>query len=168
MRTTLVLILTFSLFGCGNDSSEAAPPTDDEPVGSEVPPGPGDPGGPGLGEPTAERPQMTAEACEGQGGTVVGDIGDGAVHRPDYRCADGQEPIGTVPSGIEGSVCCPAVSCPEGGAAPVPGPDGIPQNCAVLFEGCCFADTVDACRAAGCDDQCPVEESYPGQIGRCE
>ncbi|HWL85913.1 MAG TPA: hypothetical protein VNO21_08930 [Polyangiaceae bacterium] len=52
------------------------------------------------------RPKMTAEECNAKG-TVVGDIGDGKTHSPSYRCADGRSPIGTVPSGIEGAVCCP-------------------------------------------------------------
>jgi hypothetical protein len=60
-----------------------------------------------------DRPQITAEACEAEGGKVVGDIGDGAIHRPDYRCPDsGEEPIGSIaadpagPTAIEGAVCC--------------------------------------------------------------
>jgi hypothetical protein len=59
------------------------------------------------------RPQLTPDACQAQGGKVVGDIGDGAVHRPEYRCPDsGAPPIGTIaaepgaPVAIEGSVCC--------------------------------------------------------------
>jgi hypothetical protein len=58
-------------------------------------------------------PELTAEACEAGGGTVVGDIGDGAIHRPDYRCASGLKPSGKIrpaeggPIAIEGSVCCP-------------------------------------------------------------
>jgi hypothetical protein len=161
MRHAIALSLTLALFGCGNDSPDSSTsPTDDEPGGSELPPGPG--------EEPADRPEMSVEACEGAGGTVVGDIGDGAVHRPEYRCADGQEPMGRVPSGIEGAVCCPAVQCPEGGAQPEPGPDDIPKNCAVLFEGCCFAQESDACRAAGCSGGCSILESYPGQFGGCE
>jgi len=60
--------------------------------------------------------------------------------------------------------------CPEGGVVPVAGPDdGPPENCEVLFEGCCYAQGLDACAAAGCaDDECVVAESYPGQISRCE
>jgi hypothetical protein len=56
--------------------------------------------------PAADREEMSAADCEAKGGSVVGDIGDGAVHRPDYKCPSGSPPIGRVPSGIEGSVCC--------------------------------------------------------------
>lgn len=61
----------------------------------------------------AERPKLTAEECSAKGGSVVGDIGDGAIHRPDYRCESGAEPIGSIqsagdaPVAVEGSVCCP-------------------------------------------------------------
>jgi hypothetical protein len=65
-------------------------------------------------DPVAAPPEaLTAAACEAQGGTVVGDIGDGAVHRPDYRCpGSGAPPIGAIanepggPVAIEGAVCC--------------------------------------------------------------
>lgn len=56
---------------------------------------------------------LTAEECEANGGRVVYDIGDGAIHRPDYRCqGSGQPPIGPIrfepgkPIPIEGAVCC--------------------------------------------------------------
>jgi len=58
------------------------------------------------------RPSLSATECEAQGGTVVGDIGDGAIHRPDYRCESGSAPIGSIvadpdgPMGVEGAVCC--------------------------------------------------------------
>lgn len=61
----------------------------------------------------AERPVLTAEQCEASGGAVVGDIGDGAVHRADYVCASGAKPTGSIqapeggPIGVEGAVCCP-------------------------------------------------------------
>ena len=61
----------------------------------------------------AARPSISAEACDANGGSVVGDIGDGAIHRPDYRCMNGAKPTASIqaaPSGpiaIEGSVCCP-------------------------------------------------------------
>jgi hypothetical protein len=60
----------------------------------------------------ATRPTLTAEACAAQGGEVIGAIGDGAIHRPDYVCATGAPPIGSIvakagePVAIEGSVCC--------------------------------------------------------------
>ena len=41
-----------------------------------------------------------------KGGNVVGDIGDGAIHRPEYRCPSGSPPIGRIALGVEGSVCC--------------------------------------------------------------
>lgn len=55
----------------------------------------------------ADRPEMTTADCEAKGGKVVGDIGDGAVHKPDYKCESGAAPIGRIALGIEGSVCCP-------------------------------------------------------------
>ena len=54
----------------------------------------------------AERAVLTAEECTAQGGTLVGDIGDGATHSPDYLCPNGAPPIANVPLGVEGSVCC--------------------------------------------------------------
>lgn len=77
---------------------------------------PGEPAEPDREEPAGEsvdRPQLTSADCEAQGGTVVGDIGDGAIHRPDYVCPDsGEAPIGSIvaeggePIAIEGAVCC--------------------------------------------------------------
>lgn len=54
------------------------------------------------------RPSMTVVECTAAGGMLVGDIGDGAIHRPDYRCPNGQAPIGTVlpPGDYEGAACC--------------------------------------------------------------
>ncbi|WP_394840529.1 hypothetical protein LZC95_25845 [Pendulispora brunnea] len=52
-----------------------------------------------------ERPKMTPDECNAKG-TVVYDMGDGKTHAPSYRCADGKPPIGTVPGGREGAVCC--------------------------------------------------------------
>lgn len=64
--------------------------------------------------PTAtERRALTQEQCQAAGGQVVGDIGDGATHRPDYACPNGKPPLGDIappaggPVAIEGSVCCP-------------------------------------------------------------
>ena len=67
----------------------------------------------------AERPALTSAECEAKGGTIVGDIGDGAIHRPDYRCEGGEPPLGSIkaaegePMGVEGSVCCPAAAAAE-------------------------------------------------------
>ena len=71
---------------------------------------------PQTGEPpkaAPERKAISQEDCQAQGGTVVGDIGDGATHRPDYVCPSGKPPLGSIappaggPIAIEGSVCCP-------------------------------------------------------------
>ena len=62
--------------------------------------------------PEARAESFTAAECEAEGGTVVGDIGDGAIHRPDYTCENGEPPLGDIkategePMGVEGSVCC--------------------------------------------------------------
>ena len=70
-------------------------------------------------QPVSEEPQpgagaaLTAEQCAAAGGQVVGDIGDGAIHRPEYRCpTSGEPPLGPIapepggPIAIEGAVCC--------------------------------------------------------------
>lgn len=97
-RRSLVLA---SLVLCACGSPGAAPP----------PEGPAAPGAPPA--PTS-RDGITASDCEARGGTVVGDIGDGAIHRPDYRCpATNEPPLGSIepepggPIAVEGSVCCP-------------------------------------------------------------
>ncbi len=72
------------------------------------------PGQPPAPAADSGRPSLTNAECEAKGGRVVGDIGDGAIHRPDYTCEGGQPPIGTIrpagdePIAVEGSVCCPA------------------------------------------------------------
>lgn len=91
MHRTLLLALLVS--ACGSSSASEPPPEETTSTGDEAPA-------------TAERPTMTDAECTAAGGTVVGDIGDGAIHRPEYRCENGQAPIGTIPVGIEGSVCC--------------------------------------------------------------
>lgn len=64
--------------------------------------------------PGSARPTLTSAECEAKNGRIVGDIGDGAIHRPDYTCEGGQPPLGSISPGggepvpIEGSVCCPA------------------------------------------------------------
>jgi len=65
-----------------------------------------------LPTPSDPRPAITLAQCKNAGGSVVGDIGDGAIHSPDYRCESGLSPIGSIsypndgPIPVEGSVCC--------------------------------------------------------------
>ncbi len=100
---TLALLLGAVALGCGGSDEPAGEPVADDTSGEESPAD-----APVLGPPTAERPELTADECEASGGALVGDIGDGAIHRPDYLCPSGQPPTGRVSLGIEGSVCCPA------------------------------------------------------------
>ncbi|MEO0997279.1 MAG: hypothetical protein AAFX58_07150 [Pseudomonadota bacterium] len=59
-----------------------------------------------------QRSALTPAQCNEQGGRIVGDIGDGRIHRPDYRCDSGDPPLGVIrydgsgPRPIEGAVCC--------------------------------------------------------------
>ena len=64
----------------------------------------------GSGGPDAT---VTAAECADAGGSVVGDIGDGAIFKPDYVCqSSGEPPTARIvaeeggPLGVEGSVCC--------------------------------------------------------------
>lgn len=65
---------------------------------------------PGLG--SKHSTQMTAQECVNAGGVVVGDIGDGRIHRTGYLCENGEAPLGTIvpiqgqPMAVEGAVCC--------------------------------------------------------------
>jgi len=58
------------------------------------------------------RPLMTRAECASIGGQVIGDIGDGAIHRPEYRCESGNPPVARItylegePIAPEGEVCC--------------------------------------------------------------
>lgn len=81
-----------------------------EPTAEAAPETPPSDAGAGTG---ATRPALTAEQCTAQQGTAVGDIGDGAIHRPDYMCPSGKAPLGNIsaapggPVAVEGEVCCP-------------------------------------------------------------
>ena len=72
---------------------------------------------PGDGLPsgnTADRPQLTRVECIADGGTIIGDIGDGATSEPDYICPSGLPPLAQIafvddePIATEGEVCCPS------------------------------------------------------------
>ncbi|MCR9164214.1 MAG: hypothetical protein ACE37F_17790 [Nannocystaceae bacterium] len=85
----------------------AACPKPDEPQQRTTMPQGFPDGGPG---PNAN---WTAAQCEAKGGSVVGDIGDGAIFKPDYTCpSSGKAPLATIepepggPIAVEGSVCC--------------------------------------------------------------
>ncbi|MEQ9366078.1 MAG: hypothetical protein RIF32_17675 [Leptospirales bacterium] len=77
-------------------------------------------GSPGTGGesglPVAEsqaRAIISPDACEARGGVIIGDPGDGRIHRPKYLCPSGKPPLAAVryETGdmipVEGSVCCP-------------------------------------------------------------
>jgi hypothetical protein len=56
---------------------------------------------------------VNRQVCTALNGTIVGDIGDGAIHRSDYLCeSNGEAPIATIvpavgePIAVEGEVCC--------------------------------------------------------------
>jgi hypothetical protein len=110
-RDALIAVSVCAQFvACGGSQTPAETPSEDAPAqvpAAEPAPVPSD------GVPSPARPELTAEACEAGGGKVVGDIGDGAIHRPDYRCQGGAAPTGAIraPAGgamaVEGSVCCP-------------------------------------------------------------
>jgi hypothetical protein len=94
-------VIAVVLAGCGpSEPPPASPPA----AGSAT-------GAPATGAPA--RTSVTQAECEAQGGSAVGDIGDGATHRPDYVCASGKPPLGNIasptggPTPIEGAVCCP-------------------------------------------------------------
>ena len=60
----------------------------------------------------ARRAVMSRHECNSANGEEVGDIGDGRIHQVDYRCANGEIPLGSIkndqdqPIATEGSVCC--------------------------------------------------------------
>lgn len=61
-----------------------------------------------VGPPTAEPTTWSEAECEAKGGVVVGDIGDGATGRPEFRCPSGKPSMSRVRVGRDGGACCPA------------------------------------------------------------
>ena len=59
-----------------------------------------------------DSPPMTRAECGINAGTVVGDIGNGAIFTAEYRCESGQAPIARItyldgePIAADGEVCC--------------------------------------------------------------
>jgi hypothetical protein len=104
LKSLFVVSMTFGLAACGGAQNEPATPAAPAAEAPAAPP---------QAETSAERPSLTAQECEAGGGTVVGDIGDGAIHKPEYKCASGAAPTGSIraaeggPVAIEGAVCCP-------------------------------------------------------------
>ena len=105
--SALALLLVSGVVACGGSQAQSVP--------AEAAPGPAATAEPAAApeESAPSRPSLTSEECEASGGTIVGDIGDGAIHRPEYRCPSGAAPSGSIkapeggPMAIEGSVCCP-------------------------------------------------------------
>ena len=122
---------------------------------------------------STSRPELTRQECRDRGGVVVGDIGNGAIHRDDYTCeSSGEPPIGAIfpaagaagePIAIEGEVCCggggsvgtKSIICPDG-QKPIPNTFcGRGQNRVDCGEEeFCFIDPTD--RFAVC---CPNENN---------
>jgi len=99
--------------GCGpKTASQTEPPAEQGADPAEQGADPAEQGG-GEEPAASERPTLSREECAAHSGVIVGDIGDGAIHRPDYRCENGAPPLGTIAAdpgdavAIEGEVCCP-------------------------------------------------------------
>jgi hypothetical protein len=127
--TSQRLVLVVSLSACSAAPEPKVEPQSvaSAPVVTDAPP------------PETDRPELTTEACEAKGGKVVGDIGDGAVHRPDYKCESGLPPIGRVALGVEGSVCC--TGAPP--AAPATEPKGTGKPVSTSKIGAQSLSTLD-------------------------
>jgi hypothetical protein len=101
-RTVGTALLALALTACAGSPAPSTGPAEPAPTQ-----------GPAPDEAAPSRPSISAEECQSKGGTVVGDIGDGATRRADYVCPSGGAPIGNVappaggPIAIEGNVCCP-------------------------------------------------------------
>lgn len=154
MRAPLCFCVGSLFLACASSQPPPPPPPSEPPpvaAGPEEPPPPDVPVADG-------RPSLTAEECSASGGTVVGDIGDGATQRPDYVCANGAKPSGNIsapaggPIGVEGAVCCPGASgsAPPGDSAP-PGMQWQTQAPAVTVK--------DAWRQCAANDECVLVET---------
>lgn len=75
-------------------------------------PEPGISGGIPFDNSNGTRPLMTRAECKTAGGNIIGDIDNGAIHRPEYRCESGEPPVARItylegePISSDGEVCC--------------------------------------------------------------
>ena len=99
MLRSLVVLFVLAVAACGSNQSSPSPQAPDP--------------APAPSEPAPTAKTMTADECTAAGGEVMGDIGDGAIHKPDYKCPkSGEAPLGHIksaegePMGVEGAVCC--------------------------------------------------------------
>lgn len=94
MKTLWITLFIFLLATCSQSRSDDT-----------------NPGLPGANH--ADRKTLTEEECSSKNGKIMGDPGDGRIHRPNYICPSGKPPLGSVryETGdmipVEGSVCCP-------------------------------------------------------------
>ena len=90
-------LAVIDLNGCEGE----VPPPRNEPLESELP----------VNE-LPVREIISQAQCQSQGGSIVGDIGNGAIFTPEFRCPSGQPPIANIgfsdgePTPVEGAVCC--------------------------------------------------------------
>ena len=93
LRWILPLALTLTASACSPTSPSPSTPPDGQPPATATPTPTGETPPAPSG---AARASLTAEECQSRGGTVVGDIGNGAIHRPDYTCPSGAAPLGNL------------------------------------------------------------------------
>ncbi len=95
MKAVALLLCVASLLGCQSELNDDVSDTT------------------GVVDTTGERETLSTAQCEQRGGQIIGDIGDGRVHRADYVCPSGKKPMGSIAQEgerimIDGAVCCPA------------------------------------------------------------
>ncbi len=103
MKFTTLLCASLFFCACGGSTPPATTAGDAPAAPAPATPAPA----------PATSDALTAADCEAKGGSVVGDIGDGAIHKPGYVCPEsGKPPLGSIsaepggPIATEGAVCC--------------------------------------------------------------
>ena len=102
----LPLLLVLSATPACKVGSQPRPEPVDPPATAAPTAAPTDPGPPDVAP--SQRPVLTVDQCKTQGGAIVGDIGDGATGRPEFRCPSGKPSMSRVRVGRDGGACCPA------------------------------------------------------------